>query len=96
MRARRQRELHVYRLFCLFQQAKTSRVNFFQWLLPCFGWGKAGSWRQVPWNVGRCWRSVPLSQVPAVYRPLLPKCILRDTPIQDKAGSQDAQSIPCT
>lgn len=59
------------------KEDKASWVSFFQWLR---GRGLDGvklvGWRQMPWYAGGCGRSIPRSQVPAVYCPLLPQCVL--------------------
>ena len=49
---------------------------------------------QLPWYAGGCGRSIPRSQVPAVYGPLLPQRILGHASFQGKAGGKDAQSDP--
>lgn len=41
---------------------------------------------QVPWYAGGRGRSIPRSQVPALYRPLLPQCILGHASFQSEAG----------
>ena len=62
---------------------------------PWFGRRETHRWRQVPWYVRGCGRSVPRSQIPAVYCPLLPQCVLCDTSLQGEAGGQNAQGDPC-
>lgn len=76
------------------KEDKASWVSFFQWLRP--GWGQVGGWRQVPGYAGGRGRSVPRGQIPAVYRTLLPQCVLGHTALQGKAGSQNAQGDPCS
>ena len=69
------------------KEDKASWVSFFQWLRgrrP--GWGQAGGWRQVPWYAGGCGRSIPRGQIPALYRTLLPQCVLGHASLQGKAG----------
>ena len=54
------------------KEDKASWVSFFQWLRGRGLDGVNRHWRQVPWYAGGCGRSIPRSQVPAVYRTLLP------------------------
>ena len=68
-------------------------------LLPVAAWPRSGRcethcWRQVPWYAGGRGRSIPRSQVPALYRPLLPQCILGHASLQGEAGGKDAQGGP--
>ena len=42
----------------------------------------------------RLWEGIPRSQVPALYRTLLPQCVLCNASFQREAGSQDAQGDP--
>ena len=60
------------------KEDKSSWVSFFQWLR---GRGLDGV-------------SIPRSQVPALYRPLLPQCILGHASLQGEAGGKDAQGCP--
>ena len=53
-------------------------------------WG----WRQMPWYAGGCGRSIPRSQVPAVYCPLLPQCVLSHSSLQGETGGKNAQGDP--
>ena len=48
----------------------------------------------MPWYAGGCGRSIPRSQVPALYRPLLPQCVLGHASLQGEAGGKDAQGDP--
>ena len=69
------------------KEDKASWVSFFQWLRGRgLGRRETHRWRQVPWHAGGCGRSVPRSQIPAVYRPLLPQCVLSHTSLQGEAG----------
>ena len=73
------------------KEDKASWVSFFQWLR---GRGLDG----VKLIVGdKCLGMLeavgevfPRSQIPAVYRPLLPQCFLRHAALQSEAGGQDA------
>ena len=49
----------------------------------------------MPWYAGGCGRSIPRSQVPALYRSLLPQCVFCNASLQGKAGGKDAQGEPC-
>ena len=77
------------------KEDKASWGSFFQWLR---GRGLDG----VKLVVGdKCLGMLeavgevfPPSQVPALYRPLLPQCILRNALFQGKTGGKDTQSDP--
>ena len=77
---------------CAMETAETNWVSSFQWLRGLNGvklmvcdryLGMLGA-------VGE----VSRSQVPALYRTLLPQCTLRNASLQGKAGSIDAQGDP--
>ena len=48
----------------------------------------------MPGYAGGCGRGVPSGQIPALYRPFLPQCVLRCPPFQGEAGGKDAQGNP--
>ena len=64
------------------KEDKASWVSFFQWLR---GRGLDGV-KLIVGDIGGCGRSVPRSQIPAVYRPLLPQCVLSDTSLQGEVS----------
>ena len=70
------------------KEDKASWVSFFQWLRGrgLDGVKLVGGSRQVPRYAGSGGRSVPGGQVPALYSPLLPQCVLCCPSLQGETG----------